>query len=66
MKVKEFRDMSLEELRAKEGELGKDLFNLRMRHTTAQLENPIKLRTIRRDIARIKTVMAAKAKERGS
>lgn len=63
MKPAEIRDMTLEEIRAKEKELTKELFNLRMRHTTNQLENPQKLRIIKRDIARVKTVIAQK--ERG-
>ncbi len=60
MKPAEIRDMSLEEMKAKEHELTKELFNLRMRHATNQLENPLKLRTIRKDVARIKTLIAEK------
>ena len=64
MKAKELRDMTLDEVKAKSAELEKDLFNLRMRHCTAQLENPLKLRLVKRDIARVKTIIAEK--ERGS
>lgn len=63
MKPAEIRDMTLEEARNKASELTKELFNLRMRHATNQLENPLKLRVIKRDIARIKTIVADK--ERG-
>ncbi|MFQ5736799.1 MAG: 50S ribosomal protein L29 [Thermodesulfobacteriota bacterium] len=60
MKSAEIRDMTLEEMRAKELELTKDHFNLRMRHATNQLENPLKLRSIKRDIARVKTIISEK------
>ncbi len=63
MKPAEIRDMTLEEMKTKEVELSKELFNLRMRHTTKQLENPLSLRTLRRNIARVKTLRAEK--ERG-
>lgn len=64
MKPAEIREMSLEEMKAKETEFSKELFNLSMRHTTAQLENPLKLRILKRDIARIKTIIGEK--ERGA
>lgn len=64
MKAKELRDLPLDELKTKVGELEKELFNLRMRHTTAQLENPLKLRGAKKDVARAKTIIAEK--ERGS
>ncbi len=64
MKASEIREMSLDELRAKEAELNKELFNLRMRHSTGQLENPLKIRLVRRDIARVKTIL--REMERGS
>ncbi|HLC18532.1 MAG TPA: 50S ribosomal protein L29 [Thermodesulfobacteriota bacterium] len=63
MKTSEVRDMTIDEIKTKEGELRRELFNLRMRHTTGQLENPLKLRLLRKDIARMKTVIAEK--ERG-
>ncbi|MBI1911259.1 MAG: 50S ribosomal protein L29 [Deltaproteobacteria bacterium] len=64
MKPAEIRDLSLDEIKTKETELSKELFNLRMRHTTNQLENPLKLRTLKRDIAKVKTIRAEK--ERGA
>ncbi|MBI5644361.1 MAG: 50S ribosomal protein L29 [Deltaproteobacteria bacterium] len=63
MKSAEIRDMTLEEIRAKGGEITKELFNLRMRHATNQLENPLKLRILKREVARLKTIIAEK--ERG-
>ncbi len=62
MKPKEIRETPVEELKVKETELKKDLFNLRMRHSTSQIENPLKIRALRRDIARVKTVIAEKTR----
>ena len=66
MKAKEIRDMSRDEMITKLEELKKDLFNLRLAHATNQLDNPTKIADVKRDIARIKTVirerqLAAKA-----
>lgn len=63
MKASELREMGLDELKAKEAELKKELFNLRMRHATNQLENPLRVRTVRRDIARAATLLAEKHRE---
>ena len=60
MKAKELRDLSLEELEAKERELRGELFNARVKHSTGQLENTAKLRTVRRDVARLETVLREK------
>ena len=57
MKAKEVRDLSPEEQAAKLVELEKELFNLRIQQTAGQLEKPDRVRTVRRDIARIQTVM---------
>ncbi|MBI5467648.1 MAG: 50S ribosomal protein L29 [Deltaproteobacteria bacterium] len=62
MKPSEVRAMSLDEVKAKETELAKELFSLRMRHTTNQLENPLKLRIVKREIARVKTIIAEKGR----
>ena len=63
MKAKEIREMTLEDMRAKESELRRELFNLRMQHSIGELSNPMRLRQIRRDIARLKTIMAEKERE---
>lgn len=63
MKPAEIRDMTIDEAKAKAQELGKELFNLRMRHATNQLENPLKLRLLKRDIARVNTIIAEKKRE---
>ena len=57
MKAKEVRELSVEQLNAKLIELKKDLFNLRLQHAVNQLENPIKMAEVKRDIARVKTVL---------
>ena len=57
MKAREVRDLSPEEQAAKLAELEKELFNLRIQQTAGQLEKPDRVRTVRRDIARIQTVM---------
>ena len=57
MKLDKIRSMSNAELTAEELKLKKELFNLRFQHVTGQLENPLKMKEIKRDIARIKTVI---------
>ncbi len=64
MKPEELRSASVEELEGKVEELRRELFNLRLQHSMGQLENPARLRFLRRDIARVKTIIAEK--ERGS
>ena len=58
MKASEICKMSAEQLNAKLTELKKDLFMLRMQHATNQLDNPVKIRETKHDIARVKTVLA--------
>lgn len=59
MKVQALREMSREELGKKDEELCKQLLNLRFQLGTKQIENPNKMREVRRDIARVRTVMRA-------
>ena len=61
MKANEIRNMSTDELEAKLTELKKDLFFLRMQHATNQLDNPVKIAGVKKDIARIKTILREKA-----
>ena len=61
MKANEIRNMSTAELEAKLTELKKDLFFLRMQHATNQLDNPVKIAGVKKDIARIKTILREKA-----
>ena len=63
MKANEIRKLSVEELTKQLADLKKDLFMLRMQHATNHLENPIKISNVRRDIARVKTVLREKQLE---
>lgn len=60
MELKKIREMSEAELNAELLRMKKDLFNLRFQHVTGQLENPIKMRETKRDIARVKTIIREK------
>ncbi|MCL2004071.1 MAG: 50S ribosomal protein L29 [Oscillospiraceae bacterium] len=57
MKASELRDLSPGELGGKLLDLKKDLFNLRMQHATNQLDNPIRISDVKKDIARVKTLI---------
>ena len=57
MKASDVRKMSTAELETKLGELKKDLFQLRLQHATNQLENPLRIAQVKRDIARVKTII---------
>ena len=60
MKGKELRELSPDELATKSNELRTELFTARIRHSTGQLENTAKLRTLRRDVARVETILGQK------
>ena len=60
MKANEVRKMSATELETKLVELKKDLFMLRMQHATNQLDNPMRIAAVKKDIARIKTIIREK------
>ena len=64
MKASEVRAMSVAQLNEKLDALKKDLFFLRMQHATNQLDNPLKLADVKKDIARIKTVLREKELEK--
>ena len=64
MKANEIRGLAADELNAKLADLKKDLFMLRMQHATNQLDNPLKLADVKKDIARIKTVLREKELEK--
>ncbi|MBC6680239.1 50S ribosomal protein L29 [Zhenpiania hominis] len=64
MELKKMREMSEVELNAELVKMKKDLFNLRFQHVTGQLENPIKMRDTKRDIARVKTIIREKQLEK--
>ena len=60
MKAQELKEMSEAELRQKEKDLTAELFNLRFQHATGQLENTQRLPQVRKDLARVKTVLRQK------
>jgi large subunit ribosomal protein L29 len=60
MKTQELRDLSVEELRKRLAEEEDNLANLKFQLATSQLESPIRVRTVRRDIARIHTIIREK------
>ena len=57
MKAIEIRKLSTAELETKLDDLKKDLVNLRLQHATNQLENPIRIAEVKKDIARVKTIL---------
>jgi large subunit ribosomal protein L29 len=62
MKASELRELSFEELQNKEKELKDQLFKLKFQHTLGQLENAVKLNNVRKEIARLKTILKEKSK----
>jgi large subunit ribosomal protein L29 len=60
-KTADLRELSAEQLQARLGELKEERFRLRFRSATEAIENPIRFRTIRRDIARIQTILRQRA-----
>ncbi len=57
MKAKELHELTVDELNTKLKELSEELFNLRFRHAIGQLENPALLKTCKKDIAKVKTIL---------
>jgi large subunit ribosomal protein L29 len=66
VKTNELRELSLEELGSRLNELTEERFRLRFRSATESIENPMRFRAIRRDIARIKTILKEKVASRES
>ena len=63
MKIETIREMTTAELSSELLKLKNELFNLRFQHVTGQLENPVKMREVKKDIARVKTVIKEKELE---
>jgi large subunit ribosomal protein L29 len=63
MKMSEIKDLTIAELTAKSRDLRQELFNLRLQQASSQLEKPARLRTIRRDVARLETQMSVLRKK---
>lgn len=64
MKMSELKDFTMPELAAKSRDLRQELFNLRLQQASSQLEKPARLRTLRRDVARIETQMSQLRKKK--
>lgn len=62
MKASKYRDMTIDQLDAESLDLAQQLFRLRFQKATGQVDNPLKIREIRKDLARVKTVLAEKGK----
>jgi large subunit ribosomal protein L29 len=62
MKVEEIRELGVDELRTREKELDDQLFRLRIQKSMGQLEAPAKVRDVRKDLARVKTILREKQK----
>lgn len=62
MKPLELRALTIEELKQKEQDMRKELFNLKFRLATGEIENPMRINTLRKDIARVLTIMTEKSK----
>ncbi len=62
-KPSELRTMTADELKQEEANLRKELFNLRFQKVTGEIENPMRIKETRKDIARVLTVMTEKSKE---
>ncbi len=60
MKPDEIREMSVEDIKARLDELTRERFNLRFRSATESIENPMRFRSLRRDIARMQTILREK------
>lgn len=63
MKISELKDLTVDELARKEGDMRKELFNLRFQQATGEIENPMRIRAIRKDIARVLTVITEKKRK---
>lgn len=61
MKIKEIKELSVDELQARKQELKKEAFNLRLQQQTGQLEKPSQIRSIRREVARVETILSQRS-----
>jgi large subunit ribosomal protein L29 len=63
VKTNELRDLSLQELEEREKTLAEDLFNLKIRRSLGQVDNPLSMRYLRRDLARVKTLITEQKRQ---
>jgi large subunit ribosomal protein L29 len=61
MKARELKELTAEELLKREKELKEEIFNLRFQHSTGQLDNTARLKQVKKDIARVETILRLKA-----
>jgi large subunit ribosomal protein L29 len=66
MNARELRELTVDDLREKETQLAEQLFALRLQKVTGQLDNPVRLRHLRRDLARVLTVVREKSTAEGA
>jgi large subunit ribosomal protein L29 len=64
VKASELRGMTVDELKQKEQDLRRELFNLRFRQATGELENPVRIKIVKKDIARVLTIIMEKSNEK--
>jgi large subunit ribosomal protein L29 len=64
VKPSELRGMTVDELKQKEQDLRRELFNLRFRQATGELENPVRIKIVKKDIARVLTIIMEKSNEK--
>jgi large subunit ribosomal protein L29 len=64
MKIADIRELSAEELVKKEHDMRKELFNLRFQQATGEIENPMRIRALRKGIARVLTIMTEKSQKK--
>lgn len=57
MKARDIRNLTIEEIQIKKAEVEKELFNLKIRQATRQIDNPLKVRLLRRDLARMNSIL---------
>jgi large subunit ribosomal protein L29 len=66
MQAKELRDMSVNDLQQKRAELREEIGHLKLKRATSRLENPMKLRQTKRDLARLETILREKMVQKGA
>jgi len=65
-KIQSFKDMTTEELNAQYASMKNELFNLRFQQTTGQLKNPLQIRTVKKNIARVLTILKEREMKGGN
>ena len=66
MKIKEIRELSTDELSGRKRELRQEVFNLRMQQASGQMEKPSRLKDIRKEVARIETIISERANQKAA